>query len=117
MIKPKDPKELAETILNRSICSVQVGCAISDNWGIHSWGWNSAGAGYGLHAEVHAIKRASWNRLEGSTLYVASRRARNSKAIPSRPCEDCMKWIIKSKILDIWWRDLGGGWIHETLGN
>lgn len=110
MIKPKDPREIAETILSRSVCCVQVGAAIADRSGrIISWGWNSVGNGWGLHAEDHAIRRANKRRLEGSTIYVASQRARNKKVIPSAPCEDC-QLLINNWGLNVLYRDSNGLW-------
>ena len=111
MIKPKDPRELAEAILSRSVCAVQVGAAIVDRKGrILSWGWNSSGPdGYGMHAEHHAILRANLKRLRGATIYVASQRNRNQKCINSKPCEACHT-IIKWAKLSCCYRDAQGDW-------
>ena len=38
-----DPKEIAATILNRSVCAVQVGACLVDNWGVFSCGCNHSG--------------------------------------------------------------------------
>src|SRR5687768_14972679 len=96
MQKPASASELAIDILERSKCSVKVGAAIEDNNGILAWGWNSEGFdGMGLHAECHAIRRANKRRLAGSTIYVASQRNRNGKAITSKPCPDCQRLIDK----------------------
>ena len=40
MRKPLNGKRLAEDILSRSECSVQVGAALVDSKGIFAWGWN-----------------------------------------------------------------------------
>ncbi len=99
MIKPDDPRQLALDIMLRSICSVQVGAAIADSSGkIISWGWNNVGSGWGIHAEAHAIRRANKDRLEGSTIFVSSQRARNAKTINSRPCDACSDLIYKWKM-------------------
>ncbi len=103
---------LASDILARSICSVQVGAAIEDKNGIFSWGWNSEGSGFGLHAEVHAIRRANRTRLRGATIYVASMRRRNSKTVTSKPCPECQKLIDKWG-LNVVWRNSDGEWIYE----
>lgn len=98
MIKPSDPRQLAVDLLPRSICSVQVAAVLADSHGIFAWGWNSVGSGFGEHAEAAAIRRASKRRLQGATIYVASRRNRNGKAINSMPCPNCDERIQASKI-------------------
>ena len=111
MLKPPDPRRLAIDILARSICSVQVGAAIVDISGrIISWGWNSVGAGMGMHAEHHAIRRANKRRLEDATIYVASQRHKNGKAIGSCPCGDCMERIRSAGITGIYYRLANGTW-------
>jgi deoxycytidylate deaminase len=112
MRKPATAKELATDILARSSCSVQVGAVIEDGVGILSWGWNSVGAGYGMHAEAHAILRANRKRLHGSTIYVASVRQRNAKIVISKPCEDCQRLIDKHNLRVIW-RGSKGEWNEE----
>lgn len=110
MLKPTKAKTLATDILERSKCSVKVGAAIEDNRGILAWGWNSEGFdGYGMCAEAHAIKRANKKRLRGSTIYVAGKRARNGKLVPSRPCIQCQKLVDKWQ-LKVIWRDNTGDW-------
>lgn len=113
MLKPRDPRELTEDLLNRSICSVQVAAVLADHGGIFSWGWNSAGLGLGLHAEVHAIQRANRERLRGATIYVASQRRRNKKVVLSKPCEDCQRLIDKWD-LRVFYRLANGEWGEET---
>jgi deoxycytidylate deaminase len=93
-----DPREIAEAILNRSVCSVQVGACIKDKHGVFSWGWNSSGSGFGEHAEAACIRRANKKRLKGSIMYVASKRRRNGKMINSYPCPDCRRLIRKYQI-------------------
>ena len=110
MIKPSDPRVLAVDLLPRSICSVQVAAVISDGAGIFSWGWNSVGDGWGIHAEAHAIRRANKRRLRGSTIYVASQRMRNEKTIRSKPCDDCQALIDKWG-LSVLYRDPNDTWI------
>lgn len=110
MIKPRDPRELAIDLLPRSICSVQVAAVIADSYGIFSWGWNSMGAdGLGEHAEAAAIRRANKKRLEGATIYIASRRKRNQKVVLAMPCPAC--WPLCNKwSLEIWFRNSDGIW-------
>lgn len=103
-MKKGDPKELAETILNRSTCNVMVGAVIRDGVGVISWGWNSSGPdGYGQHAEAHAISRANQDRLRHATIYVASKRKSTGKWVVSKPCPDCQrlvdKWELKVKYI------------------
>lgn len=90
MIKPDDPRQLAEDLLDRSTCAVQVAAVIADRHGIFSWGWNSVGDGFGEHAEAAAIRRANKKRLAGSTIYVASRRRKSKNTLLSRPCDHCL---------------------------
>lgn len=112
MLKPASSQELAVDILERSKCSVQVGAAIEDHHGILSWGWNFVGFdGMGLCAERHAIRRANKKRLAGSTIYIASKRVRNGKMVPSKPCEACQKAINKWQ-LRVVWRDNDGKWVE-----
>lgn len=113
MIKPDDPRVLASDILERSTCQVQVGAAIADvNGRIISWGWNSVGNGFGEHAEAAAIRRANRSRVRGGTIYIASKRERNGKVVPSKPCEDCQELINGYDIRAIW-RDKDGRWVCE----
>lgn len=111
MIKPSDPRKLAIDLLPRSICSVQVAAVIADDSGIFSWGWNSVGSGLGEHAEAAAIRRAgNRDRLEYSTIYVASQRNRNDKTVLSKPCEDCMQRIKAAGIYLVYYRLANGRW-------
>jgi cytidine deaminase len=109
MKKPLDGQVLASEILSRSSCSVQVGAAISDRWGIFSWGWNSVGDGYGQCAERHAVHRANKKRLYGATIYVAGIRNRNQRFVPAKPCVLCRK-VIQKWQLHVMWRDNDGEW-------
>lgn len=109
MIKPRDPRELALDLLPRSICSVQVAAVVADKNGIFAWGWNSAGSGFGEHAEAAAIRRANRKRLRGATIYVASQRMRNNKTVCSAPCVDCHEIIVNSG-LKVIYRDSDGEW-------
>lgn len=110
------PKEVAESILSRSTCAVQVGCCISDRSGrLIGWGWNSMGPnGMGIHAEVHAILRSNRRRLEGSTVWVASQRKRNQKVLCSRPCAECRGFIKWAGVATVRWRDNNGRWENES---
>lgn len=89
-----------------------VGSCIVDKRGlIHSWGWNSCGpTGYGLHSEIHAINRSNKKRLKGSTIYVASQRSRNKKAVFSKPCADCQR-VIDSWGLKVIYREREDWWV------
>lgn len=117
MIKPDDPRELAVDLLARSTCSVQVAAVLADRHGIFAWGWNSVGSGFGEHAEAAAIRRANKKRLgKGTTIYIASRRTRNKKMVPSKPCPDC--WArIESAIPSgkVVWRESNGIWQEYWL--
>lgn len=115
MIKPDDPRQLALDILERSVCHIKVGAAISDKTGILSWGWNSVGFdGFGEHAEASAIRRANKKRLAGSTIYVAGRR---QKPIFSRPCYDCEQLIKRWGITKVVYTDGNiDGWREEDYG-
>lgn len=93
MRKHNDPRQLAIALLNRSICAVQVSAVLADSYGAFAWSWNHSGEGFGEHAEAFCLRRANRSRLANSTMYVASRRARNGKAINSRPCVECQKLI------------------------
>lgn len=107
----RDPREIAETILLRSICSIKVGACISDSWGVHSWAWNNSGRdGFGEHAEAACIRRSNRDRLSGSTIYVAAIRSRNDKVITACPCLDCAGLIRWAGIRDVWFRDGHGIW-------
>lgn len=109
MIKPSDPRKLAEALLSRSTCRIQVAAVIADAFGIFSWGWNNPGRGFGEHAEAAAIRRANKARLDGSTIYVIGRRAERNKRVPAKPCLECMK-LLKKWDLDIIYRDSDGEW-------
>lgn len=112
MYKPDDPRELVLDLIPRSICEVQVAAVIADRHGIFAWGWNSAGAGLGLHAETHAIQRANKRRLSGATIYVASVRSRNNKTVFSKPCVECQRLLDKWDSLQVVFRDAEGNWIY-----
>lgn len=110
MRKPDTGKELAEDILERSTCNVQVGAAIEDSAGyIVSWGWNGVGDGEGIHAECHAIQRANKQRLRYGVIYVASKWRRKGKMTKAKPCEDCAR-LIKKWCLRVCWRGSDGLW-------
>lgn len=110
MMKPDDPRDLATNLLARSTCSVKVAAVVEDAGGhIISWGWNNVGKGFGQHAEAHALARANKHRVWYGTIYVASERARNSKTINSKPCEECQQ-LIDNWHLTAWFRDADGKW-------
>lgn len=108
----RSPREIAEAMAMRSVCTVQVGACVEDRHGrIVAWGWNSSGMdGFGLHAEAHTIFRANRNRLIGSTLYVASIRRRTNRSIISKPCLGCQILIDGVGIKTTYWRDKNKVW-------
>lgn len=105
-----DPADLAELMMDRSTCSVQVGAVVVDSHGIFGWGWNHMGSGFGEHAEVACIKRSNKKRMKGATLWVASQRKKNGKPVFSRPCEKCQGWIESTGIKTVYWRDSDHSW-------
>lgn len=112
----RSPREIAEAMLSRSVCLVQVGACLEDSHGVFSWGWNSVGAsGYGIHAEAHAILRANRGRLKGATIYVASKRIHSRNPNTSRPCLGCQILLQGMGIKAVWWRDKNGDWNHELV--
>lgn len=115
MNKPSDPRELAIDLLPRSTCTVQVAAVIADDHGIFAWGWNSAGNGFGEHAEAAAIRRASKRRLKGATIYIASRRRRNEKTVCSKPCPDCWGRVESTGARKVAWRESNGIWQEYYL--
>lgn len=111
MNSKRDPREIAETLLRRSSCAVQVAAVLSDRHGVFAWGWNSMGSsGYGQHAEMHALERANRERLAGlgATMWVAARRKRNGHMVTARPCAACRERL--GYVLKVWWRDKSGEW-------
>ena len=111
MIKPRDPRELVIDLLPRSTCAVQVAAVIADDYGIFSWSWNNSGRdGLGEHAEAAAIRRANKNRLQTSSIYVASLRRRGNKVIGSRPCDKCLEKIRSWDLYVVWYRQASGRW-------
>lgn len=109
LVKNKDPKEIAEALLNRSVCAVQVSAVLADHFGIFSWGINHAGPdGFGEHAEIHALSRCNRRRLSHATMYVAAQRQRNGKAVTAKPCEACQ--VAVRFVREVVWRDNTGEW-------
>lgn len=116
MKKPADPRDLAVDLLPRSICTVRVGCAVTDSQGrIIGWGWNGVDTGFGLCAERHAFRRVNKSRLEAGTVYVAAewRGKPKGKLAPAKPCEKCQR-VIEKYHMDVYWRDKKGVWQHEN---
>lgn len=109
LVKGKDPREVAEALLTRSICNIQVAAVLADHFGIFSWGVNHAGPdGFGEHAEIHCLSRCNRRRLEHSTMYVAARRMKNGKAVIAKPCPACEHALRYVK--EVVWRDSDGEW-------
>lgn len=103
------PFDIATTLLNRSVCAVQVAAVAMDGWGVFATGWNNAGAdGFGEHAEHHCLRRANRKRLAEATLYVAARRQRNGRVVTARPCLECLKLVKCCK--KVVYRDGDGEW-------
>lgn len=111
----RSPKEIAEAMMSRSLCLVQVGACVEDREGrIIAWGWNSSGQdGFGLHAEAHAILRANRHRLRGAAIYVASRRRRSGNSVTSKPCLGCQILIKGAGLAQVLWRDKNKIWHKE----
>lgn len=109
MHKPSNAKLLAIDILSRSACLVQVGAAIEQKGRLVGWGWNSQWAGFGIHAECHAIRRTNKRRLRGATIYVASQWRHNGKLTPAKPCPSCER-LIRKWDMRVYWRDREGNW-------
>ena len=110
----KSPKEIAATILYRSICTIQVGACITDLHGnVISWGWNSCGyTGFGLCSERHALTRCNRKRLTGGTIYVAGQYKDKDKMVPAKPCSVCQA-VIRGYKLKVVWRSKEGEWVCE----
>lgn len=102
-----DPKQLVVRLLQRSSCNVSVACVIADNYGIHSWGFNNPGQGFGEHAEAMAIRRANRKRLKRSTLFTAAVRRKNNRTVTAQPCEKCARIVKVQKVV---YRDKHGVW-------
>ncbi|MDP3770184.1 MAG: hypothetical protein U1A25_02000 [Candidatus Sungbacteria bacterium] len=103
--------DLAIALCSRSICRVQVGAVISDQWGIFSWGWNHSGDSTGMHAEQFALLRANRKRLKGAKITVAAIRRPNRQLITAKPCEErCSKLIAHYGIAIVEFTIKSGGW-------
>lgn len=111
----RDPKEMIDDLLKRSICMVQVAAIVRDTHGNFGWGWNSVGRGFGEHAEVAAIRRSNRDRLKGCSLYVKGRRRRNGKVVLSMPCNACKAAIVSAGIKDVWYCTGEGEWLKISL--
>lgn len=97
---------LAQQLLARSVCRVQMSAVIADRAGIFAWGWNHAGTdGLGEHAECCAIRRANPTRLRGAVITIAGRRTRTGRPVVSLPCMDCMDAILKCGIATVIYHD------------
>lgn len=64
-----------------------------------------AGACVALHAEQNALLRASWDEMQGSTLYCTD-----------KPCGGCMRMILGTPIRRIVWPEAGGPLVAERGG-
>ena len=109
-LKNQDPTEVVTALIDRSICQVQVAALLVDNHGIFAWAWNDMGPkGLGMCAERRCLSRANRSRLPGSTLYIASRRARNGKIVTARPCLQCQPLL--GSIGRVIYRNSEGDWV------
>lgn len=112
MRKPKDPRELAEAILSRSTCKVQVGAVLADRHGTFAWGWNGVGPdGAGIHAEAHCLSRADLNRALGlyATMYIAAYR-KGKRIVSAKPCDVCQGRLLWADVQKVMYRDSAGVW-------
>ncbi len=108
-MKKTDPRSLATDLTYRSTCNVQVAAVLFDRKGIFAWGHNHMGStGFGEHAEVHALSRANRKRLKGASIAIAGKR--KSAVVPSRPCTDCLKRLLKVQIGAIYIQGRNGEW-------
>ena len=110
-IKKVSPIDLAVDLISRSTCQVKVAAVLVDNHGIFSWGWNHSGAGYGMHAEEHCLRRSNRKRWAEATMYVAAARAKKAglRLVTARPCEDCQRLLngLRGRVI---YRDKDGLW-------
>lgn len=91
----RTPREIAESLLKRSSCKVQMAAVITDWHGVVSWGWNNIGSdGYGQHAEMMAILRANKGRLRNACVTVVGRYHKSRRPVHSYPCPDCV-WALR----------------------
>ena len=108
-VKGQDPRKVCEKLLKRSECAVQVAAVLSDKNGIYAWGWNSSGPdGFGEHAEMNCLKRSNYKRIQGATLWVASRRKKSKNSVCSKPCAACFPFVKQA--LYVIYRDKDGVW-------
>lgn len=114
-VKGADPKDVVLALMKRSQCAVQVAAVLIDRYGVWGWGWNSAGGGFGEHAEQAVIRRVggvSRDRLSTSTLLVAARRKRNGRCVTAKPCSVCQPFL--AKVNRVLYRDSNGHWqVHK----
>ena len=112
----QSPKEIAENLLKRSACKVQMAAVISDWHGIVSWGWNNPGSdGYGQHAEMMALLRANKTRLPNATITVVGRYKKSRRLVHSYPCPDCIWALRASKITKVEFLDKDRIWRTSWL--
>ena len=102
------PKDFVVGLLKRSDCSVQVAACLSDKTGIHAWGWNSAGMGFGEHAEIACLRRSNFKRVAKSVMWVAAKRRKSTSIVIARPCAAC--WSSAKQCRYIVYRRKGETW-------
>ena len=108
MNKQGHPKDVVLRLLKRSRCRVQVAAVLSDSAGVHAWGWNHEGAGFGEHAEIACLKRANHKRVAKSVMWVAARRKKSGNIATAKPCAAC--WPTVSQCCYIVFRRKDGEW-------
>ena len=105
MHRNTDAWTLAERLMKRSACRVQMAAVVSDRDGrVFAWGWNHAGAdGYGMCAERHALSRANPKRLKGATIHIRGFNRANESS--SKPCTTCHAALLHAGIETVHYRD------------
>ena len=108
-VKGKDPREVCESLLKRSKCSVQVAAVLSDGFSVFAWGWNNEGLdGFGEHAEVNCLKRSNYKRAKKAVMWVCARRRKSGNPVNSRPCAACAPLVKYCQY--VVYRDKCGTW-------
>ena len=117
MKKDCGPRKFVYKILGRSSCGIQTAAVLTSKDGrkIHQWGWNSAGNGFGMCAEAHAIRRANPKRLKDATLTVAGRWKKTGNPVFCQPCEDCFNLAKAVGIDTVEHTNKNGDWVVFQL--
>lgn len=83
---------------------------VSDRFRFNRPGWNAAS----IHAEVAALKMASWQTAQNSTLYVV-RYGHNGSLTESSPCKTCMPYIRKRGVKKVIYSTFDGDFRVERI--